>query len=223
MSSEASGSEKFWVDDPSVLVTNIRLFPLSSMTKDEKLNALTRLGILIGGVLYFMNNEHWFTFIILSMLVILLMKYAGKSENFKPPESGGETQIENFTLTPTYASSDMNLTTIAPIFAEEWQVLPPAYDLYVNTPPEVSFEEPLMPANYPFGQYLTTTNLLPSDEQATRMFNGGPKQARSYINSAFTRHTMAYRDNMTKLYKKRLARRFRNSNTNDSFSPFHSY
>lgn len=218
--------EKFWVDDPSVLITNIRLFPLASMTKDEKLNALTRLGILIGGVLYFMNNEHWFTFIILSMLVVLLMKYAGKPENFSPPShdsKDGETQIENFTLTPTYSSPDMSLTTIAPLFSEEWQILPPAYDLYVNTPPDVSFAEPLTPANFPYGQYLTTTNLLPSDEQATRMFNGGPKQARSYINSAFTRHTMAYRDNMTKLYKKKLARRFRATNCNDSFSPFHSY
>jgi hypothetical protein len=55
------------------------------------------------------------------------------------------------------------------------------------------------------------------------MLNGGPKQAREYVNSAFTRHTLAYRDNLTRLYKKRLARRFRNSNVYDTFSPYSSY
>jgi len=75
---------------------------------------------------------------------------------------------------------------------------------------------------YPYGQYLTRTNLLPSDEEATHMLNGGPRQAREYVNSNFARHTIAFRENMTRLYKKKLARRFR-SNNNDVFSPFQGY
>lgn len=207
-------SEKFFVDDPCILFTNIRLFPLASMTKDEKLNALTRLSIAIAAVLYFLQYEHWLTFLILAILIVVLLKYAStKDGNGK----------EDFTLVPTYASPDLQTTTVAPIFAEEWRSPPPAYDLYVNTPPKVEFEEPLMPQSYPYGQYLTRTNLLPSDEAATHMLNGGPRQAREYVNSSFLRHTLAFRDNMSRLYKKRLARRFRNTNTHDTFSPFHSY
>ena len=211
-----SEKEKFFIDDPCVLFTNIRLFPLASMTKDEKLNALTRLSIAIAAVLYFMKYEYWLTFLILAILIVVLLKYASTK---------GETNTtvkEDFTLVPTYASPDLQTTTVAPVFAEEWQIQPPAYDLYVNTPPAVKFEEPLMPQSYPLGQYLTRTNLLPSDEAATHMLNGGPRQAREYVNGAFLRHELAYRENMTRLYKKRLARRYRH-NTNDVFSPFHSY
>jgi hypothetical protein len=211
--------EKFFVDDPCVLFTNIRLFPLASMTKDEKLNALTRLSIAIAAVLYFMQYEYWLTFLILAILIVVLLKYASTKGNTST-ESGAKK--EDFTLVPTYASPDLHTTTVTPLHSEEWQAYPPAYDLYVNTPPSIKFEEPLMPQSYPYGQYLTRTNLLPSDEYATHMLNGGPRQAREYANSAFLRHTLAFRDNMTRLYKKRLARRFR-ANCNDTFSPYSSY
>lgn len=224
--------EKFWAEDPCILLTNIRLFPLADFTQDEKLNALTRLAIAISVGLYFMKYEFWFTFLILALLGIILVKYSGMTKDgFSQKKDTGETEnkvagetplVEDFTLVPTYASPDMHVTTIAPIFSEEWQVYPPAYDILVNTPPDVTFEEPLQPQSYPYGQYLTRTNLLPSDEYGTHMLNGGTKQARSYINGAFLRHDLAFRDNMTKLYKKRLARRFRN-NCNDTFSPFNSY
>lgn len=232
--------EKFWAEDPCILLTNIRLFPLADFTQDEKLNALTRLAIAISAVLYFMKYEFWFTFLILALLGIILVKYGHMTkDNFTQKKDStigeavstgagegaiaGETPlVEDFTLVPTYASPDMHITTIAPIFSEEWQVYPPAYDILVNTPPDVTFEEPLQPQSYPYGQYLTRTNLLPSDEYGTHMLNGGTKQARSYINSRFLAHDLAFRDNMTKLYKKKLARRWRN-NCNDTFSPFNSY
>jgi len=214
--------EKFWVDDPCVLFRNMRIFPLPDMTKTEKLNALTRLTVIVSGTLYVLQYEYWFTFLILSVLSILLLKYAaGKQSN---ENSAGFK--EDFTLVPTYANPDYHTTTVAPLFAEEWQIYPPAYDLYENQPPTAeegaTFAEPLNPQSYPYGQYLTRTNLLPSDEYGTHMLNGGPRQAREYINTSFIRHDMAFREEMTRLYKKKLARRFRH-NTNDTFSPYSSY
>jgi hypothetical protein len=213
----SSVGEKFWVDDPTVLVKNLMIFPLPTMSKNQKLNALTRLAVVISTTLYFMNYEYWFTFLVLSLLAIILLKYA------KPEEDFTETKKEDFTLVPTYANPDYHTTTVAPLFAEEWQIYPPAYDLYTNTPPTgVTFAEPLTPQSYPYGQYLTRTNLLPSDEYGTHMLNGGVRQAKEYVNTAFLRHTMAHREEMTRLYKKKLARRFR-MNQNDTFSPFQGY
>jgi hypothetical protein len=207
-------SEKFFVDSPVVLVENIRLFPTATMTMDEKLNALARLCIVISVGLYFMKYEHWLTFLIASILAIVLLKVYYSRDGKK----------EDFTLVPTYPNPDMQTTTVSPLFAEEWQNgEPPAYDLYTNTPPDVSFQEPLSPKVYPYSQYLTRTNLLPKDEYSSQLLNGGPKQAREYVNGAFMRHDLAYRDNMTRLYKKKLQRRFRHLNTFDAFSPFHSY
>lgn len=232
-------TEKFWTEDPCVLFTNIRLFPLKEMTRDEKLNAITRLALVGAAAMYFYNDtkDYWFTFLLLAIIAILLIKFCAKSEGFSlTSDEGsatktviGETPLdeslsvrEDFTLVPTYANPDMHTTTIAPLFSEEWQIYPPAYDVYVNTPPDVTFKAPLQPQLYPYGQYLTRTNLLPSDEYATHTLNGGPRQAREYVNSSWTRHTLGFRENMTRLYKKRLARRWR-QNCGDTFSPFNSY
>jgi len=209
------------------------------MSRDEKLNAITRLSIAGAAIMYFMKYDFWFTFLLIALIAILLMKFSIKPESFSTGARNtghstaaiGETPIdgdgaeatrEDFTLVPTYANPDMHTTTIAPLFSEEWNVYPPIYDVYVNTPPDVTFKAPLQPQLYPYGQYLTRTNLLPSDEYATHTLNGGPRQAREYVNSSWTRNTLAFRENMTRLYKKRLARRFRH-NTNDVFSPFNSY
>ncbi len=211
--------EKFWLDDPCVLALNIRIFPLPDMTKNEKLNSLTRLSIIISGVLYSLQYEYWFTFLTLSILTIVLLKYLGDRNN----NAGNGDTKEAFTLVPTYANPDYHTTTVAPLFAEEWQIYPPTYDLYENQPSsDVTFLEPLTPQQYPFGQYLTRTSLLPSDEYGTHMLNGGPRQAREYVNTSFLRHDMAHREEMTRLYKKSLAKRFRNS-TQDTFSPYSSY
>jgi len=220
-------AEKFWTEDPCILFTNIRLFPLREMTKDEKLNAVTRLAIAASVGMYFMKYDFWFTFLLLSLLIIVILKYNSGKETFITKESTvGTTPVdlkEDFSLVPTYANPNYHTTTIAPIFSEEWQIYPPAYDILVNTPdPYETFKAPLQPQSYPYGQYLTRTNLLPSDEEATHMLNGGPRQAREYVNGSFIRHTIAHRENMTRLYKKKLARRMRNS-CNDNFSPYQSY
>jgi Family of unknown function (DUF5762) len=215
--------EKFWTEDPCILLSNLKFLPTADMTRDEKLNALTRLTLIVAAGFYFAKYEFWFTFLIIAILLIVLLKYAGVKDKSAPEGDKEETEKEEFTLTPTYASPDLHTTTLAPLFSEEWQIYPPAYDIYVNDPdPNVTFQEPLNPQMYPYGQYLTRTNLLPSDEYGTHMLNGGPRQAREYANSAFVRHRLGFQENMTRLYKKKLARRFRN-NTQDTFSPFQSY
>lgn len=208
---------KFWVEDPCVLFRDLgRLLPTKEMTHSEKLNALTRLTLIVTGVMVIMNFDEWLYFLLGALLIIVVLYYSKKSKT------------EGFSVTPTYNGTDFQQTTVAPLFAEEWHVPPPAYDLYTRVPypqgaGQNTFEKPLQPQSYPYGQYLTKTNLLPSDEYYSHMGCGGARTAREYINSTFTRHDIAHRENISRIYKKKLARRYRHSNTNDSFSPFHSY
>ena len=204
--------QKFWVEDICVLFSPLTLIPTEKMTKNERLNALTRLVLVVSAVLFYIQYEYWLQVLLISLFAIILFKYGGKKE-------GGK---EGFTVTPTFSSPDMNVTTCAPLFSEEWQIPPPAYDIYENTPQWETFEVPKTPASYCYGEYLTRTNLLPSDEQAIRLLSGGPRQARAYINNAFLRNELAGRENQQALYKKRLARRFR-QNCEDTFTPFSSY
>lgn len=210
-----ASSTKFWIEDPCILLTDFKIVPTNKMTLEEKMNAMTRLIIILTVVLYFIKFQYWLAFAAISIVSIIIY-YASKKE--KKVE-------EPFTVTPTYVSGDFSQTVVSPTYSEEWQIPPPAYDLYTNVPlPEedTRFEEPLLPQSYPYGQYLTTTNLLPSDEYYTHTGCGGTQDARSYANSAFLRNDLAYRDNMTRIYKKKLERRFRH-NTNDTFSPYQSY
>ena len=218
--------KKFWIKDPCVLFSDPQLIPTSNMTKAEKLNALSRLVIVIAIGMYFMKYDNWLVFLTLSLLIIVLLYYStnAKSASSTSPESTSE----DFTIVPTYVGTDLQQTIVAPIFAEEWQVPPPAYDLYTQVPNEgqydiSNFEMPLQPQSYPYGQLLTTTNLLPSDQYYINMGCGGARTARSYANSTFLRNDLAFRENMTRIYKKKLSRRYRMNNTNDTFSPYSSY
>lgn len=227
-----SKNTKFWIDEPVALFSDSSVLPSRNMTQAEKLNALTRLVLLISGGLYLSGYKYWATFLIGGVLVVLLMycttgkKPVDDSDNEQTElEPDSETLKEGFSIVPTYVGTDFNQTIVSPTFAEEWQIPPPAYDEYTQVPyvgdQQDTFEVPLIPQSYPYGQYLTKTNLLPSDEYYTHMGCGGTQNAREYVNSSFLRHDLAFRDNMTRIYKKSLARRFR-QNTQDTFSPYHS-
>lgn len=212
--------KKFWIKDPCILFSDPQIFPTSNMTKAEKLNALSRLVIIIAIGMYFMKYDNWLVFLTLSLLIIILLYYSTAPK----PNDNKSNPPEEFTVTPTYIGTDLQQTIVAPTFAEEWQIPPPAYDLYTQIPQEgmSDFETPLQPQSYPYGAYLTNTNLLPSDEYYIHMGCGGARTARSYANSTFLRNDLANRENMTRLYKKKLARRFR-QNMSDTFSPYSSY
>lgn len=207
--------DKFWVEDTCILFTNPQIFPTPSMSRNEKLNSLTRLAIVISVVLYIMKYEYWLPFLLISVLAIVLLKYAGKIKD--------EVEKEHFTIVPTYLAPDFEQTIVPPLFAEEWQILPPAYDLYSQVPPDITFKEPLRPQAYPYGQYLTRTTLIPGQEAAVHMLNGSLRDAREYVNNSFLRNDLAFRDNISRIYKKKLEKRFRNYQTQDTISPYHSY
>jgi hypothetical protein len=210
---------KFWTEDLCSLFTQLTIFPTKDMTKNEKLNALTRLIIVVTAVLYALDYKYWMTFLLVAIVIILLLKYAGKS-------SSAEEKHEGFTMTPTYSSTDFEQTTVTPLMAEEWQIPPPSYDMVTNNVDCCSvkpFTSPgAHPQSYPYGQYLTKTNLLPCDQYYIDQGCGSAANAREYANSFYLRNDLAFRDNMTKLYKKSLSRRFKNS-CNDLVSPFMSY
>lgn len=222
---------EFWINDPCALF-DCKIFPTQSMTKTEKLNALTRLAIIIAIIMYIMEYKHWFTFLLIALLVIVIIEYSGKSKNVEGLTCGSDmlengmlendAEIEGFSVVPTYVSDDFSQTIVAPTYAEEWHVPPPYYDIYSNVPAYDTFQEPMTPQAYPYGQYLTRTNLLPSDEYFTHQMDGSMVAAREYANNAYLRNDIAFRDNMTRITKKKLQRQFR-QNCNDTFSPYSSY
>lgn len=205
----AQTSEKFWLNDISELLS-CKIIPQSSMTEDERLNALTRLIMISSIVLLLLKQDWWVTFLLAGVLLVIIIKYGRKKEGYSAIAS--------------YSSPDSTQTIVSPIFAEEYQIPPPAYTLISNEPPSTPLDatEQFPIASYPYGQYLTKTNQLPQDEYMISMSGGSTNIAREYANSAFLRHRIAQQEDATRIYKKTLGRRYKN-NTNDTFSPFSSY
>jgi len=53
-------NEKFWLNDPRVLIANLRVLPTSEMTNTEKLNALTRLLLVATLGMALLCYKHYF-------------------------------------------------------------------------------------------------------------------------------------------------------------------
>ena len=206
--------EKFWVKKPCALFSSGTIFPTQTGTTDENLNSLTRLAFVIAIIMAAFGNKQWFLFLAAAILILVLLKYGAT-----------QSSPEFFTRTPTYVSDDFHQTVVPPLYAEEWQIPPPAYDIYDSaTSNNIDyFPDPLKPQSYPYGQYRTiTSNLTPPDSCVIDQTCGGATPAREYANSYWTRNSLAFRDNMTRIFKKSLARRFR-QNCSDTFSPYSSY
>lgn len=212
-----SEKTKFWIEDPAILFSDIVFLPTQGMTREQKLNAVTRLAVLISTGLYFSGQSEWLTFLLGSVLITTIINYSNKIPN--------PILQENFSVVPTRIGDDFESTIVSPSFSEEMRVPAPAYDLYTNVDlSSPDFYEPVRPQSYPYGQYLTKTNLLPADQYyLDQNPSGGARSAREYAGSTFMKNDLAFRENMTRIYKKQIDRRFRHNMVGETFSPFNSY
>jgi hypothetical protein len=133
---------------------------------------------------------------------------------------------EHFSIVPT-SFQPFETIVVSPIFAEEYHVRPPVYDLYINRPrqdaPYKQINKIEDPRDFPYGQYLTTTNLLPGDEKKLSLYCNSKSKALGYVNSVFVMNDIAFRENMSRILLKKIKRRERHTNCNDSYSPYFSY
>ena len=207
--------EKFWLEEPSILFLDPVPIPMQDMNRAQKCNALSRLIILGGAGAYIAGYTRWLEVTAIGLIGVAIFYYSSKKEGFTVPI--------------TYNSPDMFQTVVPPLYAEEWQLPPPAYDIYNNTPEQgyelvenkVSEQMLMPPLAYPYGQYLSPTNMLPQDAEDLAMNSLGVKSAREYANSTFMRRDIAKREEMMRLYRKKIARRFRQE-AYDTFSPYGS-
>jgi hypothetical protein len=81
--SDDKKSDSFWLNDPTVLFTNLQFIPNQTMNNAERLNALTRLLILITAGMYYFEYDQYLTVFILGLLLIIVLR-STKKEGFAP-------------------------------------------------------------------------------------------------------------------------------------------
>ena len=81
----------FWLDNPFILLKDIKFIPKSTMSKEDQMNCITRLVIFLFLLLYLINYKHSFLFLILSIIFIIILYYLQKrqmtTENYTPKSS----------------------------------------------------------------------------------------------------------------------------------------
>ena len=77
-------SDKFWLNNPKILFSNFDIIPTQNMTNAERLNALTRLLIIITIVMYFMGYDQYFTVLGLGIILIIILRSNQPKEHFRP-------------------------------------------------------------------------------------------------------------------------------------------
>ena len=75
-------SEKFWLEDPAALFSSFSILPQDGMTQNQKLNALTRLSLILSLILFGCGCGYAIYFLIGSLVVIVILKYAFHSQPF---------------------------------------------------------------------------------------------------------------------------------------------
>jgi hypothetical protein len=70
--------EKFWLEDPSALFQQLTIIPNCGMTEAERLNAMTRLILVITLILYLLHFGSWLLFLILGLLLVIFLYYINK-------------------------------------------------------------------------------------------------------------------------------------------------
>lgn len=203
----SNSNEKFWINDPCVLLRNFNLLPEANKTLNEKLNALTRIVIIATVVMYCSDFQYWLAFLVLSIMGILVIKIMA------------DKNVEGFSIPPTYVDGAEPMSTVPPIHAEEWQVPPPMYDEYTNAPPvtpcgDYEDDRPI------FGQYVSSTRLFPY--QNAEIANKPLNDAQLFMNDEFTRDTLQFRNDMTRTYINKLDRFYRHGCW-DPISPYNTY
>jgi hypothetical protein len=107
-------AEVFWVEDPSVLLSSLKLIPRSSDSIEETFNIYTRDIILIGAGLYLVGEKHWLVIMLAALIVVICIYYAQRDTNtvetYEPPEEVTYITAPAHTKRKVYSKKDLSKT-----------------------------------------------------------------------------------------------------------------
>ncbi len=115
-----SHSERFWLEDPRNLINKGTVLPSHHDSFEEKLNAVTRLVIIITIILAIVKWRHWQTFIVISLISIVavyLNKGSSLVEHF-------DEDLKDFSYYKNYVTPSVSVPVVPEIIPEVSEVAP---------------------------------------------------------------------------------------------------
>lgn len=182
--------EKFWLRCPLSLFNSLDILPEKSMCTSEKLNALTRLAVLISLVLLIAGNDKWYL-LLLGTIVFVIVAYFLcniRKQGFKSIQ----------TLNPIwYHDQSTPIESVDSMCNQDYELVD---DTYVNDVQYIDTE--YRPRLY-FG---TSKGLMPDEED--QFENLDRKQLRRLNTEKFANREIEARESIVQIFKKELNERF---------------
>ena len=72
-------SSNFWVEDPKTLFQSFDIIPQDDMNNAERLNAMTRIIIIITAMMFVIRFSLWWLFLVIGLIVVIILWYMVKS------------------------------------------------------------------------------------------------------------------------------------------------
>lgn len=93
---------KFWAEDFSTLFRSTAFLPNCEMNDAEKLNALTRLIVIVTAILYLTKNKYFWTFLVVGILVVFSLYYVRDNSTVETfvPDRFGSNMPRDAAITP---------------------------------------------------------------------------------------------------------------------------
>ncbi len=134
---------RFWLDDPNVLLNSqylFELFPVEPMSFEQKLNAITRLVLLLTLASFFYTHNVRLLFIgaVSVFFILMLFKAQAKKETFANPAAGNpaaeyyKTTDTNVFSEPTSTNPLSNVLVTDYLYNPQRKPAPPAFNENVN-------------------------------------------------------------------------------------------
>jgi len=184
--------EKFWLECPLSLFKHVDILPQKSMCEDSKLNAITRLALVISLVLFFSKIKEWRHFLIGSLVFVLFLKYIIKGckekENFKSVRVLNPISYNDQSTPIDYIDS------ICDGEADHYD-----HDLRED---DIEYIDDTFEPRNEFG----VSRLMPDEEVQPEGMDR--KQLQFMNNVKFAERTIEARESVVQFFKKELAERF---------------
>lgn len=70
-----ANSCSFWFEDPTALFQTLELIPNARMSDAERLNAMTRVIIIIAAIMFVVRFPAWWMFLVIGIIVVIILWY----------------------------------------------------------------------------------------------------------------------------------------------------
>lgn len=207
-------SDPFWLNDPAILLRNLDFLPNQQMSNAERLNALTRMLLIVTIILAIAGYEHALTIFVIGLVLILVLRTNDPpvKENFQPHRGnhmyyGFDSSMPHINTryeeSPIQQYSHVNYGVRSYTNAK-YKVIPietpaPAREIWQNEPNNYR-EFTQRPRAYDVNYLPTPRTYFESSAYAENLPVRCQEQQRQSampaVESAFMRDSMEYRNNI---------------------------